>query len=109
MALVRNVEKRIWNVEHFEVAIKLSEGRDVRGGKIEIPMYPFHDAPKTPEPCRPGKSGASSQTIPAWMSTFWTPPVSPWPATPSFVTFATRTAGMRTRFRLAGRRSCWLN
>jgi hypothetical protein len=39
MALVKNVEKRIWDVEHFDVVIKHSDGRDMRGDRQGIPMY----------------------------------------------------------------------
>jgi len=46
MPLVRNVEKRIWNVEHFEVVIKYADGRIMRGDKGEIRMYPFDKAAK---------------------------------------------------------------
>lgn len=43
MALVRNVEKRIWNIEDFEVTIRHSDGRDMRGDRDGIPMYPNYE------------------------------------------------------------------
>jgi hypothetical protein len=46
MPLIRNVEKRIWNVEHFEVVIKHADSRAMRGDKSEIRMYPFDHATK---------------------------------------------------------------
>jgi hypothetical protein len=39
MALVKNVEKRIWDVEEFDIIIKHSDGKDMRGDKHGIPMY----------------------------------------------------------------------
>ena len=44
MALVKNVEKRIWDIEGFDVAIKHPRGRDVRSDKTKLPMYPFQRA-----------------------------------------------------------------
>jgi hypothetical protein len=38
MALVKNVEKRIWDVEQFDVVI-MHDGKDIRGDKQGIPMY----------------------------------------------------------------------
>lgn len=39
MALVKNVEKRIWDIEQFDVVIKHEDGRDMRGDRRGIPMY----------------------------------------------------------------------
>jgi hypothetical protein len=39
MALVKNVEKQIWDIEGFDVVIKHSDGRDMRGDKHGIPSY----------------------------------------------------------------------
>jgi hypothetical protein len=41
MPLVKNVEKRIWDVEQFDVIIRHGDGRDMRGDRNGIPMYPF--------------------------------------------------------------------
>jgi len=41
MALVKNVEKRIWDIEQFNVTIRHSDGRDMRGDRTGIPMYAF--------------------------------------------------------------------
>lgn len=41
MALVKNVEKRIRDIEHFDVVIRHSDGRDMRSDKKDIPMYDF--------------------------------------------------------------------
>ena len=41
MATVRAVERRIFNVEGFRVAILHPDGRDVRGDRERLPQYPF--------------------------------------------------------------------
>lgn len=41
MALVKNVEKRILNIEQFAVVIRHGDGKDMRGDKTGIPMYAF--------------------------------------------------------------------
>jgi hypothetical protein len=46
MALVKNVEKRIWDIEGFDVAIKHPGGRNLRSDKKKLPMYPFEVALK---------------------------------------------------------------
>jgi hypothetical protein len=46
MAIAKNVEKRIWDVEGFAVIIRRENGRDVRDDKTGIPMYPYDRATK---------------------------------------------------------------
>lgn len=41
MALVKNVEKRIWDIEGFAVIIRHADGRDMRGDRTGITMYDF--------------------------------------------------------------------
>jgi hypothetical protein len=41
MPIVKNVERRIWQIEEFAVAIKHADGRDMRGDRMGIPQYPF--------------------------------------------------------------------
>ena len=41
MAIVKNVEKRIWDIEGFDVVIKQADGRDMRGDRTGIPMYNY--------------------------------------------------------------------
>ena len=41
MPLVKNVEKRIWDIEQFAVVIRHADGKDMRGDKTGIPMYAF--------------------------------------------------------------------
>lgn len=54
MALVKNVEKRIWDIEQFDVTIRHSDGRDMRGDRTGIPMYAFERMAK------------NSMTVAAW-------------------------------------------
>jgi hypothetical protein len=46
MPTVRAVEQRIYKVEGFRVHILHVDGRDVRGDKGKVPMYPFERALK---------------------------------------------------------------
>jgi hypothetical protein len=46
MSRIKNVEKRIWDVEGFAVRILWPDGRDVRGDKEGMPMYPYDRAAK---------------------------------------------------------------
>jgi hypothetical protein len=41
MAIVKNVEKRIWDLEQFQVVIRHADGRDMRGDRDGIPMYSY--------------------------------------------------------------------
>jgi hypothetical protein len=44
MPLVKNVERKIWDVEQFDVIVKHGDGRDMRGDKAGIPQYPYERA-----------------------------------------------------------------
>ena len=39
MPLVKNVEKKIWDVQGFDVRFKTPDGKDVRGDKKDMPQY----------------------------------------------------------------------
>ncbi|GIO06232.1 hypothetical protein J31TS6_22600 [Brevibacillus reuszeri] len=41
MPKIKNVEKKIWEVEGFGVTFKHSSGADVRGDKNGIPQYDY--------------------------------------------------------------------
>ena len=41
MAKVKNVEKRIWDLEEFAVQILHLGGRDVRSDRTGLPQYPY--------------------------------------------------------------------
>jgi hypothetical protein len=61
MALVKNVEKRIWDIEQFDVIIRHADGRDMRGDRNGIPMYPFDRMAK------------NVMTVAAWKETRFQP------------------------------------
>jgi hypothetical protein len=61
MALVKNVEKRIWDIEQFDVTIRHADGRDMRGDRTGIPMYTFERMAK------------NSMTVAAWKGQRFTP------------------------------------
>jgi hypothetical protein len=44
MAKVKNVEKRIWDLEGFAIHILHLRGRDVRDDRTGLPQYPFKEA-----------------------------------------------------------------
>lgn len=41
MPMVKNVEKKIWDVEGFQVNLLSSEGRNLRDNKKDMPQYGF--------------------------------------------------------------------
>ena len=61
MPLLKNVERRIWDVEGFAVAIKYPKGRDIRGDRDKIPMYPY------------GRGARGSMTVGSWRETRFRP------------------------------------
>ena len=46
MALLKNVEKRIWDIEGFQVIFRHLDGRDIRGDMKDVPMYLYERAAK---------------------------------------------------------------
>jgi len=46
MPILKNVEKRIYELEGFSVVIKHLDGRDVRGDRQDIPRYTYTKAAK---------------------------------------------------------------
>lgn len=55
MPMCKNVEKKIWDVEGFDVKIKYN-GSDVKGNKSGFPQYNFMNAAK------------NSMTVSTWKS-----------------------------------------
>ena len=43
---IKNVERKIANIEGFEVTIRYVDGRDVRGDKEGLPRYEYQKAAK---------------------------------------------------------------
>ncbi len=54
MPLVKNVEKRIWDIEDFAVTIRHADGRNMRSDRRGIPMYDFE------------RMARNSMTVSAW-------------------------------------------
>ncbi|MCZ7625487.1 MAG: hypothetical protein C3F12_06225 [Candidatus Methylomirabilota bacterium] len=46
MVKVKTVEKQIWDLEGFDVAILREDGRDIRGDRNGLPAYPFERCAK---------------------------------------------------------------
>jgi len=61
MALLKNVEKRIWDIEGFDVVVTHADGRDMRGDREGIPMYPYERMAK------------NSQTVSDWKNSRFYP------------------------------------
>ncbi len=45
MAKMKNVERKIWDIEGFNVIFQ-HRGKDVHGAKQDIPQYPFSNTAK---------------------------------------------------------------
>jgi hypothetical protein len=61
MAKVKNVEKRIWDIEGFAVIIKFN-GRDVRSDYTGLPQYPAYE-----------RMARNDMTVAAWKETRFYP------------------------------------
>lgn len=61
MPLVKNVEKRIWDIEGFDIILRGSDGHDVRGDRRGLPQYPYDRAAK------------NDMTVEAWKATRFRP------------------------------------
>ncbi|MNG78388.1 hypothetical protein D3C76_1593060 [compost metagenome] len=46
MPLVKNVEKKVWDIQGFDIKFKTPEGKDVRGDKRDMPQYTKERASK---------------------------------------------------------------
>lgn len=57
MSKVENVEKRIWNVEGFQVHVLYREGTNVRGDRTGLPQYQYQ------------RAAADDITVAAWKET----------------------------------------
>lgn len=61
MPMVKNVEKKIWDVEGFQVNLLSSTGRNLRDNKRDLPQYPFT------------KKAAGDMTVGEWKSKRFAP------------------------------------
>lgn len=66
MPKVKNVEKKIWNVEGFDVQIRHSGGKDVHGAKQGLPQYPYQNAAKNGMSISDWKKGRFAITYPGY-------------------------------------------
>jgi len=62
MAKIKNIEKRIWDVEGFDVRILTSDGRDVRGDLSGVPQYYTYE-----------KAAKNDMTVESWKATRFRP------------------------------------
>ncbi len=62
MAKIKNIEKRIWDVEGFGVRILTSDGRDVRGDLSGVPQYYTYE-----------KAAKNDMTVESWKATRFRP------------------------------------
>ena len=56
MPKIKNVERRIWEIEGFAVRFLYRDGTDVRGDKTGLPGYPYE------------RAASSDITVEAWKS-----------------------------------------
>lgn len=61
MPMVKNVEKKIWDIEKFEVIMRNSGGKDLNGNKQDMPQYPY------------SKRASGEMTVNEWKQTRFYP------------------------------------
>jgi hypothetical protein len=66
MSKIKNVEKRIWDVEGFDIVIKYHNGSDVRGDKEGIPQYTYGRAAKNDMTVSEWKEGRFGSSYPGY-------------------------------------------
>jgi len=66
VAKVKNVEKKIWNVEGFDVIIRHEDGKDARGDLAGLPQYPYERAAKDDMTIARWVKNRFSQTYPGY-------------------------------------------
>ncbi|MBM1198718.1 hypothetical protein GYM96_02860 [Pseudomonas fragi] len=57
MPMVKNVEKKIWDIQEFDVRFKTLDGKDVRGDKKDMPQYQRKNKSKNDMTVSEWKSG----------------------------------------------------
>jgi hypothetical protein len=65
MPKVKNVEKKIWDVEGFDIAFH-QNGKDVHGAKEGIPQYKYQKAAKNDMTVSEWKKGRFAQCYPGY-------------------------------------------
>ncbi|MEQ8436529.1 MAG: hypothetical protein RIB65_03495 [Ilumatobacter fluminis] len=67
MATIANVEKRIYEIEGFEVRVRHSHGgRDVRSDKSNVKQYPYKRALKHSKNVKAWREGRFASTYPGY-------------------------------------------
>lgn len=66
MPKIKNIEKRIWDVEGFAVTIRHPNGVDVKGNKDGLPQYPYERAAKNDMTVSEWKNKRFSQVYPGY-------------------------------------------
>ena len=71
MPQLKNVERKIANVENFEVTIRDAEGRNIRGDKGGLPTYPYQLAAKHDFTVAQWRESRFKQVYPGLEVTVW--------------------------------------
>lgn len=66
MVQVKNVEKKIWDVQDFDVDFKHPDGASVRGDKKDMPQYPKKNASKNDMTVKEWKDGHFKKIYPGF-------------------------------------------
>lgn len=66
MPKIKNVEKRIWEIEGFAVAFKHASGKDIRGDKDGIPQYVYERQAKNDSTVSEWKNKRFKQSYPGF-------------------------------------------
>lgn len=64
--LVKNVEKKIWDVQDFDVVFKTPDGANVRGDKRDMPSYQGKRASKNDMTVKEWKEGHFKKMYPGY-------------------------------------------
>ena len=71
MPKLKSVERRIANVEGFEVSVRHADGRDMRSDREGLPMYPYQNAAKNDQTVAQWRETRFKQTYPGLEITVW--------------------------------------
>lgn len=71
MPKLKSVERKIANVEGFEITIKYRGGRDVRSDKDGLPAYEYHNAAKNDFTVAQWREQRFLQRYPGFEVTVW--------------------------------------
>jgi hypothetical protein len=66
MPQVKNVEKKIWDVQDFDITFKTQDGKDVRGDKKDMPQYSKKNASKNDMTVKEWKDGHFKKIYPGY-------------------------------------------